>query len=1230
MIDRHELLKDLQGLLRTLEADLLERSESAEVPEVPAALKAEYEKAKKAERTALNYEDWRSDYITQIAAAWVLSCVFARFLEDNQLVDPPKLAGPGGRLDRARDEHTIFFQDRERATQTDREYLLHVFGELGKLPGAMEIFGEHNPVWQPPNWLGPDAARALLRFFRRIDADTGVLVHDFTDPEWDTRFLGDLYQDLSEAARKKYALLQTPEFVEEFILDRTLDPALDEFGLEGFKMIDPACGSGHFLLGAFPRILERWQREEPRAGGRDLVQRSLHSIHGVDLNPFAVAIARFRLLFSALRACGIMRLADAPAFELNLACGDSLYHGREQQMMLHGVETDESHYFHTEDAPALRRMLRAGTYNCVVANPPYIIPKDKAANDTYRRLYRSCFKQYSLAVPFMERIGDLACPEGFTGQITASSFATSAFGRRLVQDVLPKIDLTAVIDTSKAYIPGHGTASAIVLLRSRAPVASTVRMSLGTVRDPRVPENPAEGVVWKAIVDSIDNPGSDSRYVSVRDRRRSELALHPWNLTGGGAAEVREQLENMNRGRLSDLAASAGFYQDTHADEAFVQPLRFGERLGCADAFRPHVRGRMVRDWSIRPSDTILFPYDRELRLWPEFPDQARWYWFLGLRTTLESRIDFSGHTYRNAGRRWFVYHQFPVERAKAARCLVFAATATHSNFALVEGNGFVFNRAAPVIVLTEVSDVQQHVQLLGVLNSSTACFLLRQYSRPKGTGGIGRGLTPLAYEQDRQFECSRVLGCPIPEEFPSDLSCEIQSRSEDLRRFSPHEVVTKWASPFRRARAAPTDENLRRALGIGCDKWQSTRSRLVMRQEDLDWQCYRLYGLIDEDLAYGAESFPLQLGQRAFEIVMARKMARDEMQTTWFERHGSTPITEIPVSWPKDYKRLVERRIELIETDRNIGLLERPEYKRRWNTEPWESQLERALGDWLLGRLESYFDFDGRMNDEDTPTAKLDIALTTVARLSDVARRDAQFMEVAEVYRNDPAFDLQRLVEELVADESVPLLPVLRYKPAGLRKRAEWETTWELQRAEDAIDARTKLPVDDPNHLTEIDAEALKRREVGDIPVPPKYKNSEFVSTGGTRYWALRGKLDVPKERWVSFPYCEGEDGTPVIAWAGYDHLQLARAVSAYYVDVQERRGGRDDPRLVPLLACLIELLPWLRQWHNEIDPEFGMAMGDYFEGFIQEEARQLGKTVNEVKAWQPPKKTGRRKKKG
>jgi len=227
MIDRTALLSDLQGLLKRLEEDLLQRSESDEVPQVGERLREEYERAKKAQRTAQNYEDWRGDEITQAAAAWVLSCVFVRFLEDNRLISPPKIAGPAKELQRARDEHEIFF--RAHPKLTDRDYLVSVFDELAALPGTKDVFGEHNPISELPGWLSGDAAGELLRFFQRIDANTGLLVHDFTDDQWDTRFLGDLYQDLSEAARKKYALLQTPEFVEEFILDRTLEPALDEF-----------------------------------------------------------------------------------------------------------------------------------------------------------------------------------------------------------------------------------------------------------------------------------------------------------------------------------------------------------------------------------------------------------------------------------------------------------------------------------------------------------------------------------------------------------------------------------------------------------------------------------------------------------------------------------------------------------------------------------------------------------------------------------------------------------------------------------------------------------------------------------------------------------------------------------------------------------------------------------------------------------------------------------------
>ena len=394
----------------------------------------------------------------------------------------------------------------------------------------------------------------------------------------------------------------------------------------------------------------------------------------------------------------------------------------------------------------------------------------------------------------------------------------------------------------------------------------------------------------------------------------------------------------------------------------------------------------------------------------------------------------------------------------------------------------------------------------------------------------------------------------------------------------------------------------------------------------------------------HGSAKTTVCLGERAFEIALARRIAEGDENTTWFERHGSTPITELPAHWPAEYRAVVERRIALIESDRNIGLIERPEFKRRWNTPAWDDLEKAALRDWLLDWLEQPAFW---LASADTPPQ-----LTTTNRLADLARADTAFMQVAALYAGHADFDPARLVAELAAAEAVPLLPVQRCTDDGLRKRAQWESTWALQRREDAIDAqvvadnadewrtefatiaRTTFGSDtsdearawiDQKLAAEIKRHQDERKaaEVGPIPVPPKYKSSDFLKAD---FWRLRGGLDVPKERFVSFPGAErGADGSLVIAWAGWNHLQLATALAGYYVDMKDTEGW-EPARLQPLLAGLLELVPWLEQWHNDPDPVFGERMGTYYKGFVAEEARTLGFTLDDLRAWKPAATTPKR----
>jgi len=1232
MINRKTLLEDLKKLVSRVEADLLARSEDSTVPEIGARLRSEYDRARAASRTAANYEDWRTDRLTQAAVAWVLSGVFVRFLEDNDLIAPPRIAGPGDRLQLARDFHEHHFTSFPR--DTDRDFLLAIFDTLQKLPGTADIFGSHNALREIPNWLSGDAAKEILQFFQKVDANTGTLVQDFTDPAWDTRFLGDLYQDLSAYARARYALLQTPHFVESFILDRTLEPALDEFGLKNFKMIDPACGSGHFCIGSFPRILDRWQAAEPATPVRELVLRTLKSIHGVDINPFAVAIARFRLLLVAMRACGVAKLADAPAFELNIECGDSLLHtpliGGVQELFDKGskgdVDAECDHAYASEDLAAVKAILKHGQYHAVVANPPYITPKDPGLRDRYRKRFATCHMKYSLSVPFMEHIFKLGAPGAFTGQITANSFMKREFGKKLIEQFFPATDLTHVIDTSGAYIPGHGTPTAILFGRRRTPVADTVRAVMGIRGEPTTPDDPAKGLVWTAIETQVDQPGSQSEFVSVADTPRPTFHSHPWSIGGGGAAELKETLEAEKGITLDHVIESIGFLAITGEDDVFVVPPGLAIRARLPS--RSFAVGDEVRDWCVDDSSTVIFPYHGDGVLQPlaphEAPDLLAYLW--RYRVLVAARNMF-GKTISAHGFQWYEFIQFIRQRAQANTLIAFGEVATHNHFVLDRG-GKVFKQTAPVIKLPADATEDDHLALLGILNSSTACFWLKQVCHNKGSSvdqaGARQRTNP--FEDFFQYNATKIEQVPLPASRPLDLARQLQATADTLGTLTPAAAIARWASGAAAPSPPPFWPTPKRALEDAAGEWEAMRRHQIALQEELDWQAYGLYGLLDTELTYSQPVPPINLGERAFEIALARRVAAGETTTTWFARHGSKPTQNIPAHWPADYRALVQQRLDAIERNANIKLIEQPEYKRRWNTDSWADRHEAALEEFLLERLERLVDHDGRMNDTGKPTAALPVALLSLGQIADAARRDPLFMDAAEVYESDPGFDVGRLVATLIEGESVPLLPQLRYKATGLRKRAEWERTWQHQRQEDAIDARVALPAGDPKRLTAEAAAELKQREVGSIAVPPKYTSADFLKTD---HWQLRGKLDVPKERFVSFPSVTGPDGTMMVAWAGLDHLQLAKAIGDFYGLVQTELGGSEDPRLVPLLAGIAELIPWVRQWHPDFLADYGSAPADFFDQFVKDEAALLRTTVAEVREWTPPAKAKKAAKK-
>jgi hypothetical protein len=618
------------------------------------------------------------------------------------------------------------------------------------------------------------------------------------------------------------------------------------------------------------------------------------------------------------------------------------------------------------------------------------------------------------------------------------------------------------------------------------------------------------------------------------------------------------------------------------------------ERLGVAH--KELVVGDAVRDFGVTETLQAMWPYDESLGVLPLDGTGGLLPWLKAYKSAIDRRKRF-GTPMVERGLTWWEWQELYREKLRVPLSIAFAFVATHNHFVLDRG-GKVFKQSAPVIKLPAPAvgpdgrpdpaavraSEDLHLGLLGVLNSSVACFWLKQVCYPKGgdpVGDQGARVSASGWDDRYEFTGTKLEQFPLPDPLPAERGRMLDSLAQQLGAVTPRAVLAGLAG----------DEPVAPALDRAHAEWDRLRARMIFQQEELDWACYRLYGLTPAgaDLTYQGQLDELALGQRAFEIQLARRLATGREQTAWFERHGSTPLTEPPAAWPRDYRELVNRRLALIDEDRNLGLLERPENKRRWATPGWDHLETQAVTAAILDRLE-----DPRLwtGPDGQPRA------LSVAQLAQRVGGEDRLAQLAARLTGTPRPDPVTVIGHLTDTEAVPYLAAWRYKPSGLEKYREWQRVWELQRQEDRIDAG-QAPGPKPR-----------------IPKPPTYTNGDFRKT---TYWKARGKLDVPKERFIAYPGVHKPgDQTPVLGWAGWDHGRRATALAAL---IEEAESHGDAPTaIVPLLAGLAELLPWLAQWHATIDPAFGTSLADDIGALLRAELRRHGLGEPDLDQWRPP----------
>jgi hypothetical protein len=237
--------------------------------------------------------------------------------------------------------------------------------------------------------------------------------------------------------------------------------------------------------------------------------------------------------------------------------------------------------------------------------------------------------------------------------------------------------------------------------------------------------------------------------------------------------------------------------------------------------------------------------------------------------------------------------------------------------------------------------------------------------------------------------------------------------------------------------------------------------------------------------------------------------------------------------------------------------------------------------------------------------------------------KMETKFREEAVKVRDDHAPHV-KLEPEWSATAIVDALRNERLKDeGGAAFRALLVIGKEVSEFKQAIQKKINQKITEDAEYQAAEKELKAIPDDPEIPVPPKYATADFQKSD---YWRLRGKLDVPKERWTSYPHCQTvSDPTLVVGWAGWNHLEQATALVTYY-DARKREGW-EAKRLTPLLAGLQQLLPWIHQWHPEIDKEFGETAGKSYESMLEHDALELGLTLEDLRNWKPPETTTRRR---
>jgi type I restriction-modification system DNA methylase subunit len=626
--------------------------------------------------------------------------------------------------------------------------------------------------------------------------------------------------------RKAGGVYYTPKYIVDYIVKNTVGRVIEgktPKQIEKIRILDPACGSGSFLLGAYQYLIDyhlKYYREHPKQARvlyydpyykikpdeitlpiQEKARILKNNLFGVDKDPQAVEITMMSLYLKAIegeRGFLPMRQHLLPPLTYNIICGNSLvgYDMFEGLLFDDGTKDEVNPFDWSSKAAGFGEIMESGGFDVVIGNPPYVRQELlHSLKDYFQTHYKVYHGTADLYAYFVEKGISLLRNGGYFSYIVANKWMRANYDEPL-RKWLKEQNVEEIVDFGDLPVFETATTYPCILRVRKAPAAKSFRVAQVKTLD----------------FENLSNYVNEHSYTV----NKSALTEKGWSLTDERSQALLDKLITAGI-PLGEYVKGKIFYGiKTGLNEAFVIDAETKDRLiaedpQSAELIKHFLFGRDVKRYEPPVSSRYLIFTRRGTDI-KQYPAIHKY--LLSFKDHLTPKPkDFTGDVWKGrkpGSYKWYeiqdavdYYEEF--EKPK----IVYAEIATRGQFALDTDSFY-----ADTTVYIMPTDSKY---LLGILNSRVFAFIFSKISS-EIRGGF--------YRWKRQY----MLNIPVP-------AIDFADPSQKTTHDGLISLVDSMLDLHKKAHALPASSERDRI-----------EREIALTDEKIDWVAYKLYGVTEAE----------------------------------------------------------------------------------------------------------------------------------------------------------------------------------------------------------------------------------------------------------------------------------------------------------------------------------------------------------------------------------------------